>query len=337
VAQTIKADYKVTDNLVSDQLAIGKGDIRLGTTPLSITGTVNLGRTPPVLDVRLRTSDASIEELMQVASKFGIALGPELKVEGDMTGDVYAKGPSDKPTIEGTVSAHHIGIRGGSIPQPVDVRDVRLTITPQSIESNVFAGRSGNTDLALRFAMSDYASTKASIDASLRANHADIAELLNLAKKYGIAAVKDVTGSGSLNLDIRLQGPLQNASALGISGNSVIEEASVKTPSLAQSVRVTNAQLVFTPQSLQSNDFSAIVGNLPFSVKFALTAYSSPNPQIKAAVRSTRADVAELLNTVRAFGVKDLDGVTGTGSMSFDVQANGAVGRGSELTFTGNT
>jgi len=337
IGKTITADYKFSDNLARDLLTIGKGDFRFGATPLSVTGMVNLGSTPSVLDMRLHTSDASIEELARLASKFGLPLDSGMKVDGEVNGDVHAKGPSDKPSIEGTVSAHHLGISGGSIPQPVGVTDVNLTITPQSIESNTFTARSGNTDVAGRFTLAGYATDNRVIDASLKASHADIAELLNLAKKYGVTAVKDLTGSGTLSLDLRVQGPLKNVSALTFSGSSDIQEAALKTPSLAQPLRVTNAKLTFTPQNLQSNDFSANVGNLPLSVQFAVTSYSSANPQIKAAVRSTRADVAELINTARAFGVAGLEGVTGTGSMSFDVQANGPLNKGTAMTFSGSS
>src|SRR5215813_6449079 len=337
VGQKISADYKFSDNLTSDLLTIGKGDLRFGAMPLSVTGTANLRPSPSLLDVRLQTSNASIEELARLASKFGLRLDPGVKVNGDLSGDVRAKGPSDKPTIEGMVSGRHIGISGGPVLQPVDVTDVNLTITTQSIESNNFTARSGKNDLAARFTLAGYTTANQSIDASLKATHADIAELLNLAKKYGVTAVKDLTGSGTLSLDLRIQGPLKNASALTFSGSSDIQEAALKTPSLAQPVRVTNAKLVFTPQSLESNDFSATVGNLPLSVQFAVAAYSSANPQIKAAVRSTQADVAALINTARAFGVNGLEGVMGTGSMSFDVRANGALNKGSALTFTGSS
>jgi len=337
VAQKISADYKCSDNLISDLLTIDKGDFRFGAMPLSVTGTANLRSSPSVLDVRLQTSNASIEELVRLASKFGLRLDPGMKVNGDLSGDVHAKGPSDKPTIEGTVSGRHIGISGGPVLQPVDVADVNLTITPQSIESNTFTARSGNNDVAARFVLAGYTTANRSIDASLKGTHADIAELLNLAKKYGVTAVKDLTGSGTLSLDLRVQGSLKNASALTFSGSSDIQEAALKTPWLAQPVRVTNAKLVFTPQSLQSNDFSATVGNLPLFVQFAVAAYSSANPQIKAGVRSTQADVAALINTARAFGVNGLEGVTGTGSMSFDVRANGPLNKGSALTFTGSS
>src|SRR5215813_5079085 len=136
VGQKISADYKFSDNLTSDLLTIGKGDLRFGAMPLSVTG--NLRPSPSLLDVRLQTSNASIEELARLASKFGLRLDPGMKVNGDLSGDVRAKGPSDKPTIEGMVSGRHIGISGGPVLQPVDVTDVNLTITTQSIESNNF-------------------------------------------------------------------------------------------------------------------------------------------------------------------------------------------------------
>src|SRR5262249_25526037 len=61
VGYPISGQYDFSDDLDNDLLTIQKGDLKLGSTPLSVTGMVNLKPTPLQLDVKVNTSDASIE------------------------------------------------------------------------------------------------------------------------------------------------------------------------------------------------------------------------------------------------------------------------------------
>ena len=60
VGYPISADFDVTDDLTSDVIQIRKGALKLGSTPLSLNGTMNTRPNPSVVDVNVSTSNASI-------------------------------------------------------------------------------------------------------------------------------------------------------------------------------------------------------------------------------------------------------------------------------------
>jgi uncharacterized protein involved in outer membrane biogenesis len=57
VGYPINLDYDVNDDLVNDLLRINKGAIKLGPTPLSVTGTMNSKPTPAQIDMELKASN----------------------------------------------------------------------------------------------------------------------------------------------------------------------------------------------------------------------------------------------------------------------------------------
>ena len=59
IGYPISMDYNIAADLKQDQYTIQKGSLKLGSTPLSVTGTVNAAATPSVIDVKLNATNAS--------------------------------------------------------------------------------------------------------------------------------------------------------------------------------------------------------------------------------------------------------------------------------------
>ena len=71
VGYPITMNYDLTDDLTNDVIQIRKGDLRLGETPVSISGTLNTRPNPSQVDLKLKASNASIAEAARLASAFG--------------------------------------------------------------------------------------------------------------------------------------------------------------------------------------------------------------------------------------------------------------------------
>ncbi len=69
----ISADYKVSDDLNADKLKIEKGDLKLGNTPVAITGMMDMKPTPSQIDLKINAANVSIAEVAQLAADFGTA------------------------------------------------------------------------------------------------------------------------------------------------------------------------------------------------------------------------------------------------------------------------
>jgi AsmA protein len=213
VGYPINADYDVSDDLTNDLLRINKGAIKLGPTPLSVTGTVNHKPTPAQLDVDLKANGVSIAEIARLAAAAGIAFAPGTTVNGQINADIKAQGAADKPALNGTLAGRDIQVSGKEIARPVEVKAVNIALTPTEIHSDNFNVTSGGTTAAVQFAMKQYTSKTPEVDATVRAPQAALPDLLAMAKAYGVTSLDKISGAGNLSLDMHAAGPVQSFSS----------------------------------------------------------------------------------------------------------------------------
>ncbi|MGE5325212.1 MAG: AsmA family protein [Actinomycetota bacterium] len=292
VGYPITLNYDATDDLNNDLIQIRKGDIRLGQTPLSVSGSLNLKPTPSQIDLKLAAKNASIEEAARLASAFGVVFGQGMDVKGTVNADIAAKGAVNNPAMNGQLNASNLVITSKDIPQPVKVPAIALALTPQTIKSNDFNATTGSTTVNVNFALNQYTSPNSTIDATVRAPNANVAELLNIAHAAGVSAVQGMTGSGLLTLNLHAQGPTKNMSALALSGTGKLQNASLKLPSLTQPIGVRNADMAFSQNSATLNNLAASVGQTNATGQLTIKNFAAP--QVQFALNADKVDVNQL-------------------------------------------
>jgi len=213
VGYPINVDYDVSDDLVNDLLKINKGAIKLGPTPVSVTGTMNSKPTPAQVDMELKANSVSIAEIARLAAAAGIAFAPGTTVTGQINADIKAQGSADKPALNGTLAGNNLQISGKEIAKPVQVKTVNIALTPTEIHSDNFNVTSGGTTAAVQFSMKQYTSNSPQVNATVRAPQAALPDLLSMAKAYGVTSLDKISGSGNLALDMSAAGPLQSISS----------------------------------------------------------------------------------------------------------------------------
>jgi len=206
----ITADYEVNGDLTSDLLRINKGAVKLGQTPLYVTGTINMKPNPAQLDVNLKANNVSIAEISRLAAAAGIAMAPGITVTGSVNADIQARGPSDKLALSGTIAGRDIAASGRDMPQPVQIKAVNLALTPDQIRSDNFPVVSGGTTVNTQFLLRSYTSNTPLLDATLKAPQAELPAILAMAKAYGVSGLDKLSGAGTLALDMHAAGPLQS-------------------------------------------------------------------------------------------------------------------------------
>jgi AsmA-like protein len=212
----ISAQYDLTDDLAADIITIRKFALKLGGTPLETSGTVNLKQTPAQLDLNVRAINVSIAEAAKLAAASGVALSQGTVVTGNVNVNIQARGPADKPALNGTITASNVQVSGKEIAQPVQIHSVNLNLTPSEIRSNPFNVVSGGTTLNTEFALRNYMSPTPMIDATVRAPNAQLPAILAMAKAYGVSSLDKVNGAGTLNLDMHAAGPIKSITAAEI-------------------------------------------------------------------------------------------------------------------------
>jgi len=213
VGYPINADYSVSEDVPNDLLRIEKGAIKLGQTPLFVTGTVNHKATPAQLDLDLKASDVTIAEIARLAAAAGIAFAPGTTVTGQINADIKAQGNADKPALNGTLNGSNIQMSGKEIAKPVEVKALNIALTPTDIHSDNFNVISGGTTAAVQFSVKQYTSNSPQVDATLRAPQAALPDLLAMAKAYGVTSLDKVTGQGTLSVDMHAAGSVQSLSS----------------------------------------------------------------------------------------------------------------------------
>ncbi len=288
----ITADYNLADDLNSDVLNISKGALQLGSTPLSITGSMNLKPTPAQVNVQLKASDVSLGEVAQLASAMGVAFAPGMNINGRLNADVHAQGTTNSPALNGSISARNLDISGKGLPQAVKVPAVDLPMTPTQVSSNDFTASAGNTRLSTQFTLTGYTGASPDINATVRTANAQVGDLINIGKAYGATALEGMSGTGTLSLNVRASGPLKNASAMKFSGTGQLVNASVKTPSLTQPLNVRNADLRFTQNSMAVDKLVASLGQSSATGNITMRDFAAP--QVQFDIMSPKIDVVQL-------------------------------------------
>jgi AsmA protein len=210
VGYPIALDYDVNDDLLNSVISINKTTVKLGSTPFELNGTVNTKPATAQIDLNLKANGVPVAELIQLAAASGQAFAPGMKVTGTVTASIQARGPADKPTLSGTVNGRTIQASGNGIALPVQVPAIDLTLTPTDVRSNSFSVVSGGTTATVQFALLQYLAKSPSVDFSMHAPNAQLPAILSMAKAYGVTALNGVTGQGTLNLDLRANGPMSS-------------------------------------------------------------------------------------------------------------------------------
>ena len=288
IGYPVSAQFALEHDANTGLLTIKPSVVRLDDTPVRFDGTVNITLDTPVLDVHVKTSDASFAETARLASAFGIAFGAGTNVQGRFTADMRLRGPARRPAFDGQAQLRDITISGRNLPHPVRTPAVDLAMTPREIRSKEFTASSNGTAVAVRFVLTDYTAARPVVDATIRTD-ADMADALNVARAWGLDAVAGLSGTGRVTLDVRVSGPTD---ALTYTGNAALRDATLQPQGFAQPLRVRTADIRFAPDAAVLDPVVATLGRT--NVQGRVTVRNFASPDVEFQLSADRMDVAEL-------------------------------------------
>jgi hypothetical protein len=205
----VTAQYTLAEDPTTHVMEIPSATVNLGTTSISLNGSVNLGAEPVELNLNVRTSNASAADVGRLASAFGVGLPQDVEITGQMTGDIHLQGPIRTPAMNGAVSARNVRVTGKEVSQPVAIPALDVAITPAELHSNEFELRAGKTTAVAHVAVTQYLSPSPAVDFALRSSTAALSDIRSIARAYGVKGLGRINGSGTLNLNLYARGSLQ--------------------------------------------------------------------------------------------------------------------------------
>lgn len=292
IGYPIKADYNIGDNLNSDVIKISKLHVNFGPTPIDVSGEVNSRPVPAQINLQVKANNASITELAKLAAAFGVAFNPGMQVAGALNADIHAQGAADQPALNGNLTAQNLVISGKDLPQPVKIPSVEMALTPDLVKSNQFTAQSGGTSVNVNFALSHYTTPNSAVDANVKTSGANLGEILNMAKAYGVSAAEGMSGSGSVSLDAHVQGPVKQPDRMVYSGTGSLQNATINTPTLTKPLLIHTATLHFAQNSAVLDNMQASLGSSNATGKATVTNFSSP--QIQFDLSADKLNITEL-------------------------------------------
>jgi uncharacterized protein involved in outer membrane biogenesis len=291
VGYPIALNYDATADLASDFIDIDHADIKLGATPISVSGTFNAKNTPAVIDAKLNADNVSIAEIARLAASFGYAFNPNMQASGQITADVHAQGSTLAPVLNGTVSARNLVISGKDLPQPVKVPEIQLALSPDAIRSGNFMASTGATTVTGRFALTQYTTKSPVVNAAVQIPETQLSDVLNIAHSFGVRALDGIAGNGQFALNLTASGPIKDTSAMTFTGNGLLRNATIHSPQLTQPLNIQNAALAFSQNGVALNNFAGSIASTHANGHLSVKNFNAP--QIALALNADKIDIAE--------------------------------------------
>jgi AsmA protein len=154
---------------------------------------------------------------------------------------------------------------------------------------------------------------------------APVGDLLQIAGIFGGKLPPDLKVQGLLTADIAITGttnrPLLN-------GKLEASQAEFSSKDLAAPVRASALRVAMTPATLTTEPFTLETGGTKLLARATIRDYSDDDPKVQATLRTDGASVEELLRMASAYGVRP-EGLTGSGTVTLDLQINDSTYSGS--------
>ena len=253
-------------------------------------------------------------------------------IDAVITGSASVKNSGGNLASNGTIKVENAHIHSVNVGYPITLDyNVADDLTNDVIQIHKGDLKLGPTPISLAGTVNTKP-TPSQIDLKLTASNASIAEMARLASAFGVAFGKDVDVKGQVNADIQARGAMDKPA---LNGQLSARNLDISGKEIPQPVKVNNITLALTPETVRSNEFAATTGSTTVNVSFALSQYTAPNSSINATLRAPNARIGELINMAKAAGVSAVDGISGDGTLTLDVKAQGPTKNMSALNFDG--
>jgi AsmA protein len=253
-------------------------------------------------------------------------------IDAVITGDAKVKNAGGKLASKGTIRMENARIHKLDIGYPIAIDyDIADDLANDVIQIHKGNLKLGATPVTIGGTINTRP-TPAQIDLRLTAANASIAEAARLASAFGVAFGQGMDVKGQVDADIQARGAMSKPA---MNGHLSARNLDISGKELPQPVRINELSLTLTPDTIHSNDFAATTGSTSVNTNFTLTQYSAPNSAINASLRAPNARLGEIINIAKAVGVSAVEGVTGDGTLSLDVRAQGPTKNLSALNFAG--
>lgn len=234
------------------------------------------GTGPSPFDGKLTAKGASLSGLTAFA-------GAKSGLDGALSGTVSIHSDTARSSAAGHLELANATRSGKAlnIPMALDINVVEDTATGriQASQLNISAGK-----LSAK-GSGEYDTKASTVNAKLSLPGADMAELLALSQVFG---GPDATGTGSVSLDLKLQGP---SAAPEYSGTATLRDVTLNLASVTKPLGIKTAVVRLDGRSAAISNLDASLAGTNVKGTASLTNFASPS--FKFDLSADKLDVAE--------------------------------------------
>ena len=271
---------------------------------LSLSGSIQNQRGETLLDLALKSSKASFDDLLALASVFGQGPPDGVQAGGYGQANLEIKGNTGNLALAGEAKFADLNIRYPGLSEKIVLSPVTLIFKNNEMQSNPFIASVGErTRLQLqvtsRFGAISFLNAKVSSERPVPVN-----DLQAIGHSFGFRlpeGTKLQDGTVNLQLDVRERfGP---NSELQVEGQSVFSGSALQVSSLKVPIQIHNALLRFTGNSATVSDLSATVSDMQFSGNAKVAPFNSP--VFSFALKLNQLNLSKLSDLISSDGDKN--------------------------------
>ena len=186
----------------ADKFTAAPMALSCGGTQLTARGTVaDYTKDNARLDAEVKTNGATLEELLNIASAFGLSNG--VTGHGGAVVDVHATGSTKNPNVTGTMSLENATLTLPSLAKPLTVAHLNMKFAENSASVDNLAVALGGANITGNLSLRNFAAPQVTF--ALNADKLDVAQLqaaeskANSPASKGPSALEKITAKGTLN------------------------------------------------------------------------------------------------------------------------------------------
>jgi len=244
------------------------------------------------------------------------------RTDGIISGVTEIKTENGRLTAVGSAKLENVHVKGLNVGYPITA-DYNLALDPVADVITIVSSTIGLGAAPVSVSGSvNLQPTPAELDLKVVSKGAAVGEVTRLASALGVAFAPDTTVTGQMDSDLQIRGPANNPA---LNGQVSARNLRIVGKEVPQPVQIASVELAITPKEIRSNNFEIRSGNTKASARFGLAQYTTKSPTIDFAVRALNANLPEILAMARAYGMKGLGGINGSGTLNLDIHASGPV------------
>jgi AsmA protein len=250
-----------------------------------------------------------------------------------LTGSADLKNNAGMFNSKGKFEARNPRLRGLDVGYPITVDyDVSSDLNQSTHQIQKADLKLGQTPMSFRGNINAQP-TPMQADLTVQTSNAPIGELARLAAAFGVAFNDKTNVAGILNLNVHAQGPVNKPV---LNGQIAARNLRISGGDLRAPVQVDAVEVSLSPDVIRSNEFTAKTGRTSAAAQVTVSQYTSDSPRLDGKLNTENANLDELLRIAHAYGISAVDGMSGSGSVTLNVNVSGPIKDTDALTYSGS-